>query len=53
LVGDPVPQCTLHMQFPNACLSRIVLLIASHGHRHHYGSDDIPADENKLTLNTI
>ena len=51
LVGGLVPQCiTLHMEFPNACLSRVVLLIASHGHRHHYGTDDIPADENRLTL---
>ena len=46
LVGDPVPLCiTLHMEFPNACLSRVVLLIVSHSHRHHYGTDDILADE--------
>jgi len=51
LVGDSVPQCiTLHMEFPNAYLSRVVLLITSHGHRHHYGIDDILADENRLTL---
>jgi len=54
LVGDPVSQSnTLHMEFPNACLSRVVLLIASYDHRHHYGTDDIPADENRLTLYAV
>ncbi|XP_065899014.1 uncharacterized protein [Dysidea avara] len=48
LVGDPVPVCiTQHMDFANACLCRVVLLIASHGHRHHYGTSDIPAEENR------
>jgi len=53
LVGDPVPQCTLHMEFPNACQSRVVLLIASNGHQHYYGTDDILADKNRLTLYAI
>jgi len=54
LVGDPIPQyIKLHMEFPNACLSRLVLLIASHGHRHHYGTDDMPPDENRVTLYAV
>jgi len=35
------------------CLSRVLLLITSHGHQHHYGTDDIPADENRLTLYAV
>ena len=28
-------------------LSTVVLTIAYHGHRHRYGTSDIPADENR------
>ena len=45
---DPAPACiTIHTDFANACLCRVVLLIASHSHWHHYGTDDMPADENR------
>ena len=48
LIGDPVPACiTLHTDFNSACLCRAVLLIAYHGHRHHYGTSDVPTDENR------
>jgi len=48
LVGDPVPACiTLHADFNSACLCTAVLLIASHGHWHHYGTSDFPTDENR------
>jgi len=32
---------------PSACLSRTVLTIAFHGYSHHYGSSDIPIDDNR------
>ena len=49
LVGDPVPACiTQRPAFTNACLvDTVVLTIAYHGHRHRYGTSDIPADENR------
>ena len=44
---DLAPTCiTLHTDFANACLCRVVLLIASHSHWQHYGTDDMPADKN-------
>ena len=48
LIGDPVPPCiTQHPSFTSACLDTVVLSIAYHGHRYHYGASDIPADENR------
>ena len=48
LVGDPPPTCiTMHPEFSNACLSRMVLTIAWHGYRHHYGTRAVPSDENR------
>ena len=48
LVGErPLVCITDHPEFPNACLSRTVLTIAFHGYSHHYGSSDIPIDENR------
>jgi len=48
LVGDPLPTCiTVHPEFANTCLSRTVLTIAFHGYRHHYGTSDVPSDENR------
>ena len=48
LVGDPVPACiTQRPAFTKACLDTVVLTIAYHGHRHRYGTSDIPADENR------
>ena len=48
LIGDPVPPCiTQHLSFTSACLDTVVLNIAYHGHRYHYGASDIPADENR------
>ena len=48
LVGNPVPaSITHHLAFTNACLDTVVLTIAYHGHRHHYGTSDIPANENR------
>ena len=47
-VGDPVTACvTQHPAFTSACLCTVVLTIAYHSHRHRYGTDDIPADENR------
>ena len=48
LIGGPIPVCTKqHSDFTNACLCRVVLLIASHSYRHHYGAGDIAAKENR------
>ena len=33
--------------FTSACLETVVLSITYHGHRHHYGASNIPADENR------
>jgi len=35
---SPLNCVTMQLDFPNACLSRIVLTIAFHGYGHHYGS---------------
>ena len=48
LVGDLVPACVVqHPAFTSAYLCIVILTIAYHSHRHHYGTDDIPADENR------
>ena len=42
------PSCiTQHADFNNVCLCRAVLTLSLYGHRHHYGSADVPADENR------
>ena len=47
LVGDPLPSCTAYPEFAKACLNRMVLNIAFHAYRHHYGISDVPSDENR------
>ena len=45
-----VPACImLNADFNSACLCTAVLLIASHGHRHRYGTSDFPTDENRYS----
>ena len=42
------PSCiTQHADFSNVCLCRAVLTVSLHGHRYHYGSADVPTDENR------
>ena len=42
-----LPSCiTFHPEFANACLNRMVLNIAFHAYRHHYGICDVLLDEN-------
>ena len=38
---------TQHADFSNVCLCRAVLTETLYGHRHQYGSADVPADENR------
>ena len=52
LVGDPARSiqpwfASRFTDFAKACLCRVILSIASHCHRHHYGTDDMPANENR------
>ena len=42
------PSCiTQHADFSNVRFCRAVLTVFLYGHRHHYGSADVPADENR------
>ena len=42
------PPCiTEHRDFANVCLCRAVLTVSLHGHRFHYGTSDVPTDENR------
>ena len=46
-LADAKPPCiTEHPHFANVCLCRTVLTISMHRHVYHYGSSDIPKDEN-------
>ena len=48
LVLDARPPCiTEHPDFSNVCLCRAVLTVSIHSHTYHYGSSDIPMDENR------
>ena len=46
--SESLPRCiTRHTDFINVCLCRAVLTVALHSHRHRYGTDDVPEDENR------
>ena len=48
LVDEPPPTCIIdHPEFYNVCLNRTILTVALHGYSHHYGSSDVPPDENR------
>lgn len=45
---DARPPCiTEHTDFTNVCLCRAVLTVSLHSHRYHYGTSDVPTDENR------
>ena len=60
VLADPRPPCiTEHPNFANACLCKTVLTISMHRYIYHYGSSDIPEEENRynyicmLIVNTL
>jgi len=40
------PSCR-PLKFANICLNRTALKIVFHGYQHHYGTSDVPSDENR------
>ena len=49
LDGDSPPSCiTQHPDFASVCLCRAVLTVSLHSYRYHYGTSDIPTDDNRL-----
>ena len=50
VLADAKPLCiTEHPDFASVCLSRAVLTVSMHRHVYHYGSSDIPKDENEYS----
>ena len=46
--SDPLPPCiTQHPDFGSVCLCRTVLTVSLHSYRYHYGTSDVPTDENR------
>ena len=49
LDGDSPPSCIMqHVDFASVCLCRAVLTVSLYGYRYHYGTSDVPTDDNRL-----
>ena len=48
------PQCiTQHADFNDVCLCRAFLTVSLYSHRHRYGTNDVPTDENRYACRML